>query len=133
MKMNATTLSRPDGISAQTPGLGDTGADDASDQRVRRGRRNAVVPGDQVPGDRADECAEHHVVIDDTLLDDSLADRCRHIQMKDEQRDEIEDRREQPPPGTASARRVETTVAIEFAASWKPVHEIERQRDSRPA
>ena len=33
-------------------------ARDAADQRVRRARRQAGVPGDEVPGDRADEAGE---------------------------------------------------------------------------
>ena len=102
------------------PALATAGADQAADQRVRRGRRNAVVPGDQVPGDRADQRAEDDVVIDDRLVDDALADRVGDAEAKDEQGDEVEERRPRTPPGRGRSTRVDTTVAIEFAASWKP-------------
>jgi hypothetical protein len=64
--------------------------------RMRRTRRNAVVPGDQVPDDRADQRAEDHVVVDGTGIDDALADRRRHLEVEDEDRDEIERTRPRP-------------------------------------
>ena len=36
------------------------GADEAADQRVRRARRDAVVPRQQVPEDRAEQGGGHH-------------------------------------------------------------------------
>jgi hypothetical protein len=68
----------------QRPGsrLGYACANDAADQRMRGGRGNAVVPGDDVPGDGADQRAEHHVVVDDTLVDDAFADRGRDMQLE---------------------------------------------------
>ena len=72
-------------------GLGDHRADDAADQRVRRARRDAVPPGDEVPGDRADQRAEDDVVVDDAGLDDALADRRRDAQVEDEDRDDVEE------------------------------------------
>ena len=46
-------------------GLGERGADHAADERVRRARRNAVVPGDEIPGDGADQRAEDQLVVDE--------------------------------------------------------------------
>ena len=73
-----------------------------------------------VPGDRADQRAEHHVVVDDARVDDALADRGGDAQVEDEDRDEVEEGGEDAPPGCGLSTPVETTVAIEFAASWKP-------------
>ena len=74
----------------------------------------------QVPGDGADQRAEDHVVVDDAGIDDALADRRRDAQVEDEDRDEVEEGRPQRPPAAACSTPVDTTVAMEFAASWKP-------------
>ena len=52
-------------------------------------------------------------------LDDALADRLGDVQAEEQEGDEVEERR----PGTAycgRSTRVETMVAIEFAASCRP-------------
>ena len=48
---------------------------------------------------------------------DGLGDRGA----EDECRGEIEERRPDAPPVPGDSTRVETTVAIELAASWKPL------------
>jgi hypothetical protein len=48
-------------------------------------------PGPEVPGDRADQAAEHHARRDHVALDDALGDGRRHLQ-RDERADEVEDR-----------------------------------------
>ena len=89
--MKITVFQMPAGDQRAGAGLGDDGADDAADQRVRRARRNAVPPGDDVPGDRADQRAEDDVVVDHARLDDALADRRRDAQVEDEDRDDVEE------------------------------------------
>ena len=101
MTMNATVFRKPAGIERPGARLGHRRADQAADQRVRGRRRDAVVPGDDVPDDRADQRAEHHVVVDDALVDDALADRGRDVQVEDEHGDEVEERRPARPPGRA--------------------------------
>ena len=61
-------------------GLGQRGADDAADQRVRAARRDAVPPGDHVPEHRPDQRTEHHPGGDHVLVDDALADRVRNVE-----------------------------------------------------
>ena len=107
--------------------LGHHRADDAADQRVRRARRDAVPPGQHVPGDGADQRAEHHVVVDDAGLDDALADGGGDTELEDEDRDEVEERREhhrlvrlQHAGGDDGGDRVRRVV--------EAVHEVERQR-----
>ena len=102
--MAAAVLRKPAAIERADAALGDRRAGQPADQRVRGARRNAVVPGDQVPGDRADQRAEDHVVIDDGRIDDALADRRGDADAEDEERDEVEERRPERPPSAASAR-----------------------------
>ena len=126
-KMKATVLKMPAPISVAGAGLGDHRADDAADQRVRRARRDAVPPGDHVPGDRADQRAEDHVVVDHAGLDDALADRGRDLQLEDEDRDDVEEGREhhrllrlQHAGGDHGGDRIGRVV--------EAVHEVERER-----
>ena len=78
---------------------------------------NAVIPGDDVPGDGAAQRAEDQMrLIDDARIDDALADGGRDAQVEDEDRDEVEERRNSTAcPGLSTP--VDTTVAMEFAAS----------------
>ena len=78
MKMNAAVLMMPGASSGCGAGLDQRGADHAADERVRRARRNAVVPGDEVPGDGADQRAEDQAVVDERGIDDALADGGGH-------------------------------------------------------
>ena len=81
--------------------------------------RHPHPPRDDVPDDRAHQRAEDDVRIDDAGVDDARADRLRHVQPEHRERDEIEECR--PYDRRAGLRtRVETTVAIEFAASCRP-------------
>jgi hypothetical protein len=58
-------------------------ADHAPDERVRRTRRDAVVPGDEIPADRADQRAEDQLVVDERGFDDSFANRCRDLELEE--------------------------------------------------
>ena len=107
--------------------LGHRGADNAADQRMRGRRRDAPPPGDHVPGDRADQRTEHDVVVHHAGLDDALAHRGRHLELEHEQRDEIEEGREQHrllrlehARGDHGGDRVGRVV--------EAVHEVERDR-----
>ena len=118
--MKISVLVQPDGMIAPKPALRDRRAGVAADERVRRAGRQAEVPGDQVPDDRAEQAAEDHAERDDVEVDHPLADRLRHGGAEREGGDEVEERRpDHRLPGEST--RVETTVAIEFAASWKPL------------
>ena len=74
-------------------GLGDAGAEQAADQRVRAARRNTEEPRDQIPDDGAGQRAEHDARIDDLRFDDAGAERLRHVQAEHQEGDEIEERR----------------------------------------
>ena len=92
----------------------------AAEQRVRRARRQAQVPRDEVPYDRADEPGKDHPKRDDIEVHHAGADRFRHGGAEAESGDEIE--KSGPHhrlPGDST--RVDTTVAMEFAASWNPL------------
>ena len=111
-----------DAVQCTVAAGGERRADQAADQGVGRGRRQAEVPGDQVPGDRADQAGEH----------DDQAVRCR-VGGVDDVADRLGDllrrgtRRRSSSPRPSPARRagvsarVETEVAMAFAASWKPL------------
>jgi hypothetical protein len=109
-------------------GLGHRRSDQPTDQRVRRRRRNAVVPGDDVPGQGADQGPEDHVVIDEARVDRPLADRRRHLELKHPEGGKVEERGEQHRllrgQGTGRDDRRDGVRAI-----VKPVHEVERQRN----
>ena len=71
----------------------DCGAGVPADQRMRRARRQTVIPGDQVPGDGAHQAAEDHVRIDDLHVDHAAPDGLRHRGAHGERGDEVEERR----------------------------------------
>ena len=102
------------------PALGDGGAGDAADEGVGRAGGQAEVEGDQVPADGADQPGEHdadrqHVGVDDAGGDGGGDDGAEH-----QEGDEVEERR--PHHRQAGDKTwVETTVAIELAASWNPL------------
>ena len=65
---------------------------------------------------------------DDVDVDHPLADRLGDGGAEDERGDEVEERGpDHRLPGEST--RVETTVAIEFAASWKPLMKSNDERD----
>ena len=120
MKMNAAVLMMPGAEQRRGAGLGERGADHAADERVRGARRNAVVPGDEVPGDGADQRAEDHAVVDERGIDDALAHRGGHGQVEERPRRATLKNAAQSTACQGLSTPVETTVAMEFAASWKP-------------
>ena len=73
------------------PGLGRARAQQAADQRMAGGRRDAQPPGDQVPGDRPHQRAEDDLRVDDAGVDDALAHRFGHMQAEEEEGDEVEE------------------------------------------
>ena len=58
--MKMSVFVQPETMIAPNPALRDRRAGVAAEQRVRRARRQAVVPGDQVPDDRAEQAREDH-------------------------------------------------------------------------
>jgi hypothetical protein len=112
--------------------LGDRGASQPADQRVRRTRRDAVVPGHDIPERRADEGAEHHVMVDDFGNDDALAYRRRDVQAEEQKRDEIEECR--PHDGPLRAHRASRDDGRDRVRGVvKAVHEIEHERQQNQA
>ena len=54
--------------------LGNSCTNQPADQRVRRRRRDAVIPGNDIPDDGPDQRAENYIVIDDRWIDGAFAD-----------------------------------------------------------
>ena len=73
--------------------LGHGGTRIPADQRVRRARRQAKEPGDQIPHDRAAQTAEDHGERDDVNVDHAGAHGPGHGGSEGEGGDEIEERR----------------------------------------
>ena len=67
-------------IEITRPGMGDARAKQSADQRMARGRRNALEPGDHVPEYPADERSEHDGRRHDILVDDPLTDRLGNME-----------------------------------------------------
>ena len=87
---------------------------------MRGGAGKPQIPGDEIPDDGAEEAGEDDVGIDHADVDQSLADRLGHGGADDERGHEVEERGpEDRDPGVRT--RVETTVAMELALSWKPL------------
>src|SRR5476649_2135193 len=57
---------------------------------MRRTRRNAVVPRDDVPADRPDKRAEDHILIDDSWVYRPSANGGSNLQMENEIRNDVE-------------------------------------------
>ena len=113
-------------------GLRDRGAHQAADQRVRRRRRQAVVPGDHVPGDGADQRAEDQVVVDERRVDDALADRGRDLEVEQHDRDEVEEGR--PHHGLIRLQHAGRDDGRDRVRGVvEAVHEVERRARRRPA
>ena len=101
--------------------------DQAADQGVRGRGGDAVIPGDDVPGQRPAQRPEYHVVVDELRIDRSLADGSGHLEMKHPERDEVEEGGEgdclprcQCAGGDDRRNRIGAVV--------KAVHEIEGER-----
>ena len=104
------------------------GAHQATDQRVRRRRGDAVVPGDDVPRQRTHQRAEDHDMVHQGRVHRALADGGRHLEFEHPQRGEVEERgeqhrlfRRQRAGGDDGRDGVGSIV--------EAVHEIESQRD----
>ena len=89
--MAALVFSSPAHTTAARAGLGDAGADQPADQRMRAAGGNAGPPGDQIPGDRAHQGPEDHPRVDDLGGHDPGADGLRDMQPEDQERDEVEE------------------------------------------
>jgi hypothetical protein len=72
--------------------LGNRRAHQAADQGVRGRGRDAVVPGDDVPDDRAHEGAKHHILVNDMRVDGTRTHRLGHVDADGEDGDEVEQR-----------------------------------------
>ena len=108
-------------------GLRKRGPDQAADERVRRAGRNAVVPGDEIPGDGTDQGAEDQLIVDEAGIDDPLAHRGGHAQVKEEHGDDVEEcRPEDCLPGLEHAGGNHGRNGVRRVV--KAVHEVERQR-----
>ena len=114
------------------PGLGHRGARPCR----RRGRATSYVgqAEAEVTGSsrsRRSSPAKITPIDQHVLVDDVFGDGRRHMGAEDEERDEVEERRPEPPRSAGSSTRVDTTVAIELAASWKPLTKSNAERDER--
>jgi hypothetical protein len=125
-KMKSTVLPMPEATRPPKPTFATPGAHEPADERVRGRRGQAEIPCDGVPRDGAHERAEDHVVVDDLRVDDALADRGGHLQVEDEDRDEVEERGEgdrvvrlQHAGGDDRGDGIRRVV--------QPVHEVEQQ------
>ena len=126
--MPEAVLSTPAQTIAGAAGLGDAGAEQAADERVRARGWDAADPGDDVPDDRAHERAEHHPGVDDARLDDALADRLGDVEAEEQEGDEVEERRPQHRVARAQhARRDDGRDRVRGVV--QPVQEIEQQGD----
>ena len=126
--MNAAVFRIPGQSSGAAPAFDQSGADQAADERVRRARRNAVVPGDQVPRNRADERTENHAAVDEGGIDDALADRRGHGQVKERPRKNVEERGpEHRLPRLEHAGGYDGGDGVRRVV--EAVHEIEGQRE----
>ena len=108
--------------------LGHRSTDQTADQCVRRGRRNSVIPGDDVPDDRPDQRAENDVVIDNGWINGALANSGRHLQLEQEIGKKIEG--SSPNHGLLgfeNPRRNDGGDRVGCVV--KAVHEIEQQGD----
>jgi hypothetical protein len=81
-KMNRMVLVQPPGTSAANPAFATAAPGVAADQGVRRAGRQAEVPGDQIPDDRAGEAAEddgkgHHFDVESCRSRRSARRPCR--------------------------------------------------------
>lgn len=85
--MAATVFSSPD----QASRVGDSPADQPADQRMRARRGYAVEPGDDVPGDCADERREHDLRRHDVGADDAPADGLGDVETEEHEGYKIEE------------------------------------------
>ena len=106
--------------------MGDAGADESADQRVAGRGRNALDPGHHVPEHRPDQRAEHDCGVTRSLSIRPLpivsATLCScGPRQREKISGEIEEGREGDRADRARSAALPTTVAMEFAASWRPL------------
>ena len=96
--------------------LCDRGTAVASEQGVRRTRRKPEIPRDEVPENSARQARQDYAVGDHIEVHHALANGLGDGRAKEERRDEIENAAQTTAwPGEST--RVDTTVAMELAAS----------------
>lgn len=109
-------------------GLGQAGADETADERVRGTRWDAEDPGNDVPGDGAHQRREDHLRRDDTRIDDAGSERFGDVQPEEEEGDEVEERRpEDRILRPEHAGRYDGCDGIGRVV--QPVEEVEEKRD----
>ena len=130
MKMSVLVQPRQD--DGAPAGLGHGRAGVAADERVRRARREAVVPRDQVPDDRAHQAGEDHREADDRDVDQARPDGLGDGRAEGERRDEVEEGG--PDDGLARrqhARRHDGRDRVRGVVKAVDVVEDERDDDER--
>ena len=83
---------RPDLVpvnASQLEGRGQRGAPQRADQGMRRARRDAEIPGDQIPDDRAQQRRQHQLLRGDRSIDD-LGHRVGDLGRIDDATDDVE-------------------------------------------
>ena len=99
---------------------------------MRRAGRQPEVPGDQIPGDRADQAGEDHRKRHDVDVDQAGADGLGDGGAERERRDEIEERRpDDRLAGRQDARRDDRRDRV--GGVVKPVDVIKDQRNEDEA
>ena len=119
--MNRPILMSPAADQRAEPGLDQRRAGEAADERVRRAGRQPPVPGDEVPRDGADQAGEDHPLVDDVR---SRRRPCRSWSPRCTPKPKAATKLKKAAHTTACSgvsTRVDTTVAMELAASWKPL------------
>ena len=115
--MKISVLVQPETMMAPKPGLGHGRAGVAAEQRVRRTGRQAEEPRDQVPGDRADAgptrmtayvTTSRSTMPDPTVFATAVPKKNAAAKLKNAAT---------ATACTGESTRVETTVAMELAAS----------------
>ena len=100
----------------------------AADQRMRGTGGQSEPPGDQVPGDRADQAPEDHVGRHVLQIDHPAAHGFRHAGAHDENRDEV--KRSGPQHGLLRRQDARGHHGGDgIGGIVEAVDEIERQRD----
>ena len=129
-RMNSAVLATP-GVMTLEAALARRRRRQAADQRVRRAGRQAPPPRQQVPDDRADQRAEQHGVVDrscGSMIPLAIVFATCGWKMTNATKLK---NAAQSTARRGDSTRVDTTVAIEFAASWKPLMTSNGQRDQR--
>src|ERR1700730_15997533 len=87
---------------------------------MRAGRRYSKRPGQQIPTDRAHQCAEDYMIVDDIGHDYARSDGSGDIQAKKQKGDEVEEGG--PTHRISRAQDPGRDIgAMEFAASCRPL------------